>query len=84
MALPILRSKYYPPLHPIKDQTEKLLLYEKHGVKEYWIVNPDAKYVMTYHLEGVKYGKPEYLTENDALVSRVLDGIEIDLSEVWA
>ena len=33
-----------------KDQTEKLLLYEKHDVKEYWIVNPDAKYVMIYRL----------------------------------
>ncbi|MDH7555291.1 MAG: Uma2 family endonuclease, partial [Spirochaetota bacterium] len=28
-----------------KDETEKLNLYERHGVKEYWIVNPGAKYI---------------------------------------
>jgi hypothetical protein len=71
------------PSTSYKDQTEKLLLYEKHGVKEYWIVNPDAKYVMIYRLEGVKYSKPEYLTENDILESRALEGLKIDLSEVW-
>ena len=74
----------YNAIIPFKDQTEKLLLYEKHGVKEYWIVNPDAKYVMIYRLEGVKYGKPEYLTKNDTLESRALEGLEIDLCEVWA
>ena len=39
---------------------------------------------MIYRLEGVKYGKPEYLTENDTLESRALEGLKIDLCEVWA
>ena len=39
---------------------------------------------MIYHLEGIKYAKPEYLTENDTLESRALDGLKIDLVEVWA
>jgi Uma2 family endonuclease len=81
---PDITVEILSPSTSYKDQTEKLLLYEKHGVKEYWIVNPDAKYVMIYHLEGVKYGKPEYLTENDILKSRALEGLKIDLSEVWA
>ena len=80
---PDITVEILSPSTSYKDQTEKLLLYEKHCVKEYWIVNPDAKYVMIYHLEGVKYGKPEYLTENDTLESRILDGLNIDLSEVW-
>lgn len=66
-----------------RDQTEKLRLYERHGVREYWIVNPDAKYIMVYRLEGVRYGKPEYLTESDILESKALEGLKIDLSEVW-
>lgn len=66
-----------------KDQTEKLLLYEKHGVKEYWIFNPDAKYAMIYRLEGMKYDKPEYLTQNDVLKSRVLEGLSVNLSDIW-
>lgn len=57
---------------------------ERYGVREYWIVNPDAKYIMVYRLEGVKYGKLKYLTESDILESRALEGLKIDLSEVWA
>lgn len=67
-----------------KRPDPKLLLYEKHGIKEYWIVNPDARYVMIYRLEGVRYDKPEYLTENDIIESRVLEGLRIDLRELWA
>jgi Uma2 family endonuclease len=84
LGAPDITVEILSPSTSYKDQTEKLLLYEKHGVKEYWIVNPDAKYVMVYCLEGVKYGKPEYLTENDILESRALEGLKIDLSEVWA
>ena len=84
IGAPDITVEILSPSTSYKDQTEKLLLYEKHGVKEYWIVNPDAKYVMAYRLEGVKYGKPEYLIENDTLESRALEGLKIDLSEVWA
>ena len=33
------------------DYLKKLLLYQKHGVREYWIVNPSAKSVMVYDFE---------------------------------
>ena len=84
LGAPDITVEILSPTTSYKDQIEKLLLYEKHGVKEYWIVNPDAKYVMIYRLEGVKYGKPEYLIENDTLESRALEGLKIDLREVWA
>lgn len=72
------------PSTAYKDEGEKLKLYEKHGVKEYWIVNPEARYIMIYRLENSKYGKPEYLTENETLESRVLEGLRIELAEVWS
>jgi len=84
LGSPDIMVEILSPATSYKDQTEKLLLYEKHGVREYWIVNPDAKYVMIYRLDGKKYGKPEYLTENDIFESNVLEGFKIDLSEVWA
>ncbi|MFA6505320.1 MAG: Uma2 family endonuclease [Treponemataceae bacterium] len=33
-----------------KDQTEKRVLHEKHGVREYWIVNPDTFETFIYTL----------------------------------
>ena len=84
LGAPDIAVEIISPSTSYKDQTEKLRLYERYGVREYWIVNPDAKYIMVYRLEGVKYGKPEYLTESDILESRALKGLKIDLSEVWA
>ena len=83
LGAPDITVEILSPSTSYKDQTQKLLLYEKHGVEEYWIFNPDAKYAMIYHLQGVKYGKPDYLTEHDTLESKVLKGLKIALSEVW-
>ena len=84
LGTPDITVEILSPSTSYKDHTEKLLLYEKYGVKEYWIINPDAKYAMIYRLEGVKYDKPQYLTENDIFESSALEGLKIDLSEIWA
>ena len=67
-----------------KNESDKLRLYEKHGVKEYWIINPSACYVMIYRLENEFYRKPEYLLKTDILQSRVVNGLEIDIGELFA
>ncbi|MGB9809544.1 MAG: Uma2 family endonuclease, partial [Caldanaerobacter sp.] len=47
-----------------KDKVEKFNLYEKHGVKEYWIVEPELKIVSVFTLqENNRYGRPEVYTE---------------------
>jgi Uma2 family endonuclease len=84
LGTPDIVVEILSPSTAYKDEGEKLKLYEKHGVKEYWIVNPEARYIMIYRLENSKYGKPEYLTENETLESRVLEGLRIELSEVWS
>ena len=66
-----------------KDETQKLKLYEKYGVREYWIVNPEARYIMIYRLEGDKYTKPEYLKDDDILESLVLKGLKIRLPDIF-
>jgi Uma2 family endonuclease len=83
LGAPDIAVEILSPATSYKDQTDKLALYEKHRVKEYWIVNPDARYVMVYRLKGYKYGKPDYLVGDDMLESRVLQGLKIDLCEIW-
>jgi len=46
------------PGNPQYDLVIKKELYEKFGVKEYWIVNPDTKNVIGYTLQNKKYGIP--------------------------
>jgi Uma2 family endonuclease len=40
------------------DQVRKLALYERHGVKEYWLVHPVDRVVIIYRLENGVYGRP--------------------------
>jgi Uma2 family endonuclease len=71
------------PSTGFKDETEKMSLYEKYGVKEYWIVNPGAQYIMIYRLNGDTFDKPEYLKDDDIIRSVVLKGIEIPLPDIF-
>ncbi len=66
-----------------KDESEKLKLYEKHRVKEYWIVNPEAEYVMIYYHNGTDYDKPDYFKNNEVIECKLLEGLKIDLKEVF-
>lgn len=67
-----------------KDQTKKLRLYEKHGVKEYWIVSPDAEYIMIYSYNGQIFDKPRYYIAGDIVRSSVLTDLSLDLRDVFA
>lgn len=47
------------PATAFRDQSNKKLLYEKHGVKEYWVVNPETLEVLIYRLTDGRYGLPQ-------------------------
>ncbi len=66
-----------------KDLTVKKQLYEKHGVKEYWIVFPGDKLVQVFRLKGKKYGEPEVYTSRDIIPVKLLGRLKIDLKEVF-
>jgi Uma2 family endonuclease len=77
---PDLVVEVLSPATSYKDQTEKLALYERHGVREYWVVNGDAEWVMVYHrTPDGGYGKPDYYRGNESIRSAVLEA-EIPLS----
>ncbi|WP_019865945.1 Uma2 family endonuclease [Methylovulum miyakonense] len=41
------------------DQIRKRALYERQGVKEYWLVHPVDRLLTVYRLDGAEYGKPD-------------------------
>jgi len=53
------------PNTAMRDQTDKKLLYEAKGVREYWIANPETLEVFRYMLENGRYGiaRPALLSE---------------------
>ncbi|TCW42547.1 Uma2 family endonuclease [Thermohydrogenium kirishiense] len=67
-----------------RDLKEKFYLYEKAGVKVYWIVFPDEKTVLSYHLgEDGKYKRPEVYSEEDNIKVGIFESLEIDLKDVF-
>ncbi len=68
------------------DLLRKYVLYRDYGVKEYWIVNPDARTINQYFLVNKDYEETIfYLDEPDKNIikSRLFEGLEIPLSEVF-
>jgi len=80
---PDITVEILSPASAYKDETEKLMLYEKFGVREYWIVNPAAQYIMIYRHEGGEFCRPEYFAKNDRLVSQVLPDFSLNLTTIW-
>jgi len=64
------------------DRVIKFNLYQRAGVREYWIADPDSGTVGVFLLEGGKYIAAAYSAADTAPVE-VLPGCEIDLREVF-
>jgi Uma2 family endonuclease len=65
------------------DKTKKLDKYERAGVKEYWIVEPESETVSVFVLNNGIYGKAKYYFENDKIKLSALENVEIDLERVF-
>jgi Uma2 family endonuclease len=67
-----------------KDMKIKLALYERVGVREYWIVDPVNKTVQVYQLEiEGRYGRPGIYTDIDHIKVGLFPDLEIELSSVF-
>ncbi|WPM32083.1 Uma2 family endonuclease [Hydrogenobacter sp. T-2] len=58
-------------------------LYERHGVKEYWLVFPLEKTIMLYELTEKGYELFSSATEEGKVKSNVLEGFELDVEEIF-
>jgi len=84
-GVPTLVIEIAAPSTSKKDRLLKFNKYEKAGVKEYWIVEPDGKFVSVFTLqENNRYGRPENYTDKDKLKVSVFPDLEIDLGMVFA
>lgn len=80
---PDLVVEILSPSTAARDRTLKRVLYARHGVREYWLVDPDAETITVlvlstdgFEVEAV-YGKGQTLT------SPTLRGFAVSLDEVF-
>lgn len=84
ISAPDLVVEILSPYTSIKDSVKKFDLYERVGVKEYWIVRPDEETVTVFMLGDDKcYGRPQIFTVKDKIKAGIFDSIVIDLQDVF-
>ena len=68
-----------------RDETIKRRLYERGGVAEYWIVDPELEVVRVYRREEDGYARPRELSREagDVLTSSLFPGLELALDDVF-
>jgi len=60
------------------DRVTKLALYERHGVREYWLIQPVERLVTTHLLEHGQFATVITRRANGQLRVTALPGVEID------
>lgn len=66
------------------DRTVKFNVYERAGVREYWIVNPRLRVVEVYALQGNEYVLHGEYGAGERVKSAVLEGLELATDTAFA
>lgn len=76
------------PATAFKDMEDKRHLYERHGVREYWIVNPGNDTLLVYSMAPEAAAKPRFqkpvlYTAGDIVSPGIFPELSIDLDRVF-
>jgi Uma2 family endonuclease len=66
-----------------RDQTLKRKVYEKFGIAEYWLVDPEGEVVSVHRLEGGRYTAGERLSGPTNLRTALLPGLAIPIASLF-
>ena len=80
---PDLVVEILSPTTADRDRTVKLDLYATHGVKEYWIVDPDSRTIMVLLRGESRFEVSGIYGEDQILSSPTLEGFSVALGEIF-
>ena len=68
-----------------RDETIKRRLYEREGVSEYWVVDPEIDVIRVYLRDHEGFGRPVELSREaaDVLTTPLLPGLEMTLARIF-
>ena len=80
---PDLVVEIHSPSTAQRDLTAKRELYARHGVKEYWPINPDARTVTVLLLRDSDYVEAGVYREGDTVTSPTLEGFSFRGEDIF-
>jgi Uma2 family endonuclease len=80
---PDLIIEVLSPATTQRDKIDKFRLYQEHGVREYWIADPAARYVEVWLLEGSTYQHRGTFGPDESFASTVLGGQTVETKELF-
>lgn len=80
---PDLIVEIISPATVANDRIYKKLVYEKYGVKEYWIVDPEEEMIEVWTSEDTRFQMFHQAKRNDKFRSKLLGNLELDLALVF-
>lgn len=84
-GVPSLVIEISSPSTAKRDKILKFNTYERAGVKEYWIIEPEDKTVMVFKLgDNHRYGRPDIYSDEDKIKVGIFQDLVIDLKPVFA
>lgn len=81
---PDLLIEVFSPSTAKRDKEYKFTLYEKYGVREYWMVDPVNRYVEVYVLQEGVFMRQGVYGEGDTFTSPVLGDKAVEVRQVFA
>ena len=81
---PDLAVEILSPSTAKQDRSEKRALYGKHGVTEYWLVDPVAETVQIHRLQGEVLVPTRTFGREKTLRSPLLRGLELHLDDIFS
>ena len=80
---PDLVIEIISPSNARYDRDVKYHLYERNGVREYWIIEPEAAYIEVYRLEADKFERVGFFGKGETLTSPTLNYTPISMDAVF-
>ena len=81
---PDLVVEIVSPATAERDRGYKRVLYARHGVAVYWLIDPAAETVRAHRLQGGSLALAHTLGREETLRSPLLPGFEVDLDDIFA
>lgn len=77
---PDLVIEVLSPSTALRDRKAKFSLYEQYGVREYWLADPDAKFLEVYVRDGNRFVRLGVFAQGDTFTSAVLGGAVVSVN----